>query len=138
VEALAADQFSDIDTGGTGSISEPQLQQALAATQSASGISSSPAATSAQAERLFEKIDTNGDGTISPDEWAAFQQKVQTREQSQAYGPAGAGAATGSTSAPNLAQSLKNLEQNIVAQLYQNANHHNGRLSQSQVANLLV
>jgi Ca2+-binding EF-hand superfamily protein len=140
--ALASEPLSQIDSSGTGSISESEFEQAFAqAASGTSGTSSTSAtssATNATADSIFKKIDTNGDGKISADEWNTFQQKVQAHQgghghHHHAQAADDADSSTSSTQSP--AQTL----QNLVAQLYKTADTNgNGQLSQGELTNWLT
>ncbi len=135
---LAGESLLQIDTSGTGSISESEFEQAFAqATSDTTGTSTPSAATNAAADALFQKIDTNGDGQLSADEWNAFQQNVQAHQSrghhhhAQASGAADSGSTSGTQSATQTLQSL-------AAQLYQSAGiSGNGQTSQNELANWL-
>ena len=130
LQTLAKEQLSDIDSGGDGSISEAELQQALTGAASADGTSGTSSVSSQQAAALFKKIDTNGDGKISSDEWNTFQQKVQGHHHHHHHSQD-----SGTTdSSQSSTQSL----QSLVAQLYKSADADgNGQLSQSELVNAL-
>jgi Ca2+-binding EF-hand superfamily protein len=71
---LAGKQLTDLDTDGDGSISEAELASAM---EQSAPAGTSTDQTDAAAANLFQKIDSNGDGKISTDEWNSFQQQIQ-------------------------------------------------------------
>lgn len=137
--ALASESLSQIATSGAASISQTEFEQAFAQAASTSGASSTStasSATTATADSIFKKIDANGDGKISADEWNSFQQKVEAHEGHGHHHHAQAiDSADSSTSTQSPAQTL----QSLVAQLYKSADTNgNGLLSQGEVANWLT
>ena len=139
LSTLASESLSQVDTSGTGSISETEFEQAFAqATSGTTGTSTPTSATNAVADSIFQKIDTNGDGQVSASEWNTFQQKVQAHQgghghHHHAQAADDADSTTSSTQSP--AQTL----QNLVAQLYKSADTNgNGQLSQGELTNWLT
>jgi Ca2+-binding EF-hand superfamily protein len=134
---LANLSFANVDADGDGSITETELQKALAPAASADGASGTSSANTAQADKLFKKIDANGDGKISPNELAAFQQKMKAHHHHHSHAAdadddsrSPATAANGQTSTPGL--------QNLVTQLYKSADANgDGQLSQAELKNYL-
>ena len=134
---LASESLSQIDTSGTGSISESEFEQAFAqATSGTTGTTTPSSATNAVADAIFQKIDANGDGQISSSEWNTFQQKVQAHEGHGHHHHAQASDAADSSTSSS--QSATQTLQSLVAQLYKSADTNgDGQLSQSELTNWL-
>ena len=129
VSALASESLSQIDTDGSGSISQTEFEKALAGTASIDGTSATTAS-NALADKLFKKIDANGDGKVSADEWNGFQQKIQAHQGHGHHHHAQA------SSSPDSSQSAAQTLQSLVAQLYKSADTNNdSQLSQNEVTN---
>lgn len=131
--SLATKKLADLDTDGDGSISQAEFEKALTGT---TGTASDPASdasssTTALADSLFKKIDANGDGKISTDEWSTFQQKIQAGGHHHHHH-------AHASSSDDDSQSATQTLQNIVAQLYKSADTNgDGQLSPSEMTNWL-
>lgn len=132
LKSLSQDSLSSLDTDGNGSISESEFEQAFSGTTPTGTTSAPDAAATDQADSLFKKIDSNGDGQISSSEWNSFEQKLQGHGHHHHH------QAESSDSADSSSDSTQSL-QNLVAQLYKAADTDgNGQLSQSELTSFLT
>jgi len=82
-EAMASQAFSRIDTSGRGYIEKADLQSAVDATSSSTGSTSS-----VSVDDLFTKLDADGDGKVTKDEFTTGSKAIADEMQKQ-YGGMG-------------------------------------------------
>ena len=82
-EAMASQAFSRIDTTGRGYIEKADLQSAMSASSSATG-----STTSVNVDDLFTKLDGDGDGKVTKDEFSSGSKAI-FEEMRQKYGDMG-------------------------------------------------
>lgn len=103
--------LSDIDSDGNGGLSKTEFES-FASSKTGITASASPASDTSKADEMFSKMDTNGDGSASAGEKAAFDKKMEANRPSgpplsgMASADFGSMSDTGSQSTADMMQQL--------------------------------